>query len=86
MTGGPTQCLQAFYSLIDTGVYLDLFHQTSTQISPQRSEVRLIELTADIAAAHLSHNRVPVDKVAEVIGGIYNALAGLRDYWSHDFC
>jgi len=37
----------------------------------------LIELTADIAAAHVGHNRVPAEQMGDVIAGIYNALAGL---------
>lgn len=37
----------------------------------------LITLTADIVAAHVSHNAVPVDGVAAAIQGVYSALEKL---------
>lgn len=37
----------------------------------------LVQLTAEITAAHLSHNPVPVTEVAGLITGIYGALAAL---------
>lgn len=37
----------------------------------------LVELTADIVAAHVSHNEVPVAQVSNLITGVYETLAGL---------
>lgn len=43
---------------------------------PVASE-RLIGLTTDIVAAHVSNNTVAVDQVSALIGTVYGALAGL---------
>lgn len=39
----------------------------------------LVELTADIVSAHVSHNDVPVDRVANVIEGVFTALQSLGE-------
>jgi predicted transcriptional regulator len=39
----------------------------------------LITLTSDIVAAHVSNNSVSVDDVANLIGNVYGALAGLGE-------
>ncbi len=37
----------------------------------------LVALTADIVAAHVSNNRVSINDMENLIGGVYAALAGL---------
>ncbi|USI72610.1 MucR family transcriptional regulator [Sphingomonas morindae] len=37
----------------------------------------LVALTADIVAAHVAHNAVPLDQVAGLIRAVHEALAGL---------
>ena len=39
----------------------------------------LIDLTAEIVAAHVSHNNVAVESMAEVIQGVFAALQGLGE-------
>ena len=42
-----------------------------------QSNETLITLAADIVAAHLSNNNVPVEEVSILIGNVYSALASL---------
>lgn len=39
--------------------------------------IRLIELTADIVAAHVANNRFAVGDVPELVARVHGALAGL---------
>jgi predicted transcriptional regulator len=41
------------------------------------SEVDLLNLTADIVAAHVSNNNIAVDELAALIGSVHGALARL---------
>lgn len=39
--------------------------------------IKLVELTADIVAAHVANNRVPVDDMPNLVTRVHDALAGL---------
>ena len=38
---------------------------------------QLVEMTANIAASHVAHNKLGVDETGDLIGRIYEALSGL---------
>lgn len=46
-------------------------------MEPSLHKPELIALTADIVAAHVSNNRVPVETVADLVTQTYQALLGL---------
>jgi predicted transcriptional regulator len=41
------------------------------------SQIEMVTLTADIVAAHVSHNMVEIDEIGSLIEGVYAALSGL---------
>lgn len=44
---------------------------------PEDNDNELLTLTTEIVAAHVAHNRVAVAELAELIGKVHAALAGL---------
>ena len=52
--------------------------QLQTEDVVETQTIDYVEITTEIVAAYLSHNRVPVAELPGLLAGVHAALAGLR--------
>jgi predicted transcriptional regulator len=49
------------------------------ETAPKSAEEELLRMTADVVAAYVSNNTLPMAQLAEVINAVYNSLRALED-------